>query len=49
MKYKFSQKTVPNKIINHFTEIPLKLVNKINPSNIKASYFLKRRLFKNNI
>ena len=39
-----SKKTVPNKFINYFTEIPLKLVNKINPSNIKASYFLKRRL-----
>ena len=38
-----SQKIVPNKFIKYFIETPLKLVSKINPININASYFLKDR------
>ena len=38
-----SQQVVPNKFINYFINIPLKLVSKINPTNINASYFLKGR------
>ena len=38
-----SQKDVPNKFINYFTSIPLKLVSKISSVNINASFFLRDR------
>ena len=36
-----NQKDVPNKFINYFTDIPLKVVSRISPVNINASFFLK--------
>ena len=34
---------MPNKFINYFTDIPLQLVNQINPTNFIASFYLKDR------
>ena len=34
---------MPNKFINYFTDIPLQLVNKINPTKFIASFYLKDR------
>ena len=38
-----SQKALPNKFIKYFTDIPLKLISKINPSNMNFLDFLKDR------